>query len=69
MYQVSIRDLSNKEVRKIELNMAIDDIFYAGTGKILLKNDEGLHLLDVQLKRTTAFVKASKVSPFFCSAL
>ncbi|KAK6009925.1 WD domain, G-beta repeat protein, partial [Ostertagia ostertagi] len=59
--QISLRDLSNKEVRKIEMNIPIDDLFYAGTGVILLRNEEGLQLFDVQQKRVMAHVKASKV--------
>ncbi|CAI5439371.1 unnamed protein product [Caenorhabditis angaria] len=59
---VSLRDLANKELRKLEnINTAVDDIFYAGTGMILLKNEDGLQLFDVQQKIVTASVKASKV--------
>lgn len=59
--QITIRDLSNKENRKIEQNVTIEDLFYAGTGLLLLKNSEGIQLLDVQQKRVTAVVKVSKV--------
>ncbi|KIH62764.1 WD domain, G-beta repeat protein [Ancylostoma duodenale] len=59
--QISLRDLSNKEVRKVEMNIPVDDLFYAGTGVLLLRNDEGLQLFDVQQKRVMAHVKASKV--------
>ncbi|KAK6042602.1 hypothetical protein COOONC_19893, partial [Cooperia oncophora] len=48
-------------IRKIEMNIPIDDLFYAGTGVILLRNEEGLQLFDVQQKRVMAHVKASKV--------
>ncbi|CAB3408946.1 unnamed protein product [Caenorhabditis bovis] len=59
---VSLRDLSNKELRKLEnINTAVDDIFYAGTGMILLRNEDGLQLFDVQQKTVVASVKASKV--------
>uniref|UniRef100_A0A0N5AHK6 Coatomer subunit alpha n=1 Tax=Syphacia muris TaxID=451379 RepID=A0A0N5AHK6_9BILA len=58
---ITIRDLSNKENRRIEQNIAIEEIFYAGTGLLLLKNSEGIQLLDVQQKRITAAVKVSKV--------
>ncbi|KIH45111.1 hypothetical protein ANCDUO_24852, partial [Ancylostoma duodenale] len=60
-FQISLRDLSNKEVRKVEMNIPVDDLFYAGTGVLLLRNDEGLQLFDVQQKRVMAHVKASKV--------
>lgn len=43
------------------MNIPIDDLFYAGTGLLLLKNDEGLQLFDVQQKRVMAQVKVSKV--------
>ncbi|CCD73511.1 Coatomer subunit alpha [Caenorhabditis elegans] len=59
---VSLRDLTNKELRKLEnINTAVDDIFYAGTGMLLLRNDDGLQLFDVQQKIVTASVKVSKV--------
>uniref|UniRef100_A0A0R3S0K2 Coatomer subunit alpha n=1 Tax=Elaeophora elaphi TaxID=1147741 RepID=A0A0R3S0K2_9BILA len=59
--QITIRDLSNRENRKIELNVPIDDIFYAGTGLLLLKNNEGIQLFDIQQKRTLASAKVPKV--------
>ncbi|KAJ1346487.1 hypothetical protein KIN20_001277 [Parelaphostrongylus tenuis] len=60
-HQISLRDLANKEVRKIEMNIPVDDLFYAGTGVLLLRNDDGLQLFDVQQKRVMAHVKANKV--------
>lgn len=59
--QISIRDLSNKEVRKVELNQPCNDMFFAGTGKLLLRNDDSVQLYDVQQKRSIGSVKASKV--------
>ncbi|KAF8367713.1 copa-1 [Pristionchus pacificus] len=59
--QISIRDLSNKEVRKVELNQPCNDMFFAGTGKLLLRNDDSVQLYDVQQKRSIGCVKASKV--------
>lgn len=63
-FQITIRDLSNKENRKIEQNSTVDDIFYAGTGLLLLKNADGLQLLDVQQKRVIAAAKVAKVWDF-----
>lgn len=54
--------MSNRESRKIEQNSPIDDIFYAGTGLLLLKNNEGIQLFDIQQKRTLASAKVPKVS-------
>ncbi|VDM92463.1 unnamed protein product [Onchocerca ochengi] len=59
--QITIRDLSNRENRKIEQSVPIDDIFYAGTGLLLLKNAEGIQLFDIQQKRTLASAKVPKV--------
>ncbi|VIO97225.1 coatomer alpha subunit, putative [Brugia malayi] len=59
--QITIRDLSNRENRKIEQSVPIDDIFYAGTGLLLLKNSEGIQLFDIQQKRTLASAKVPKV--------
>uniref|UniRef100_A0A0K0EKX4 Coatomer subunit alpha n=1 Tax=Strongyloides stercoralis TaxID=6248 RepID=A0A0K0EKX4_STRER len=58
---VTLKDLQLKEVRKIEHNLFIEDIFYAGTGLLLLKTVEGLQLYDIQQKRVVATVKANKV--------
>lgn len=63
--QITLRDLANKEVRKIEMTTPIDDLYYAGTGLLLLRNDEGLQLFDVQQKRIMAQVKVSKVIIFY----
>lgn len=60
-HQISIRDLSNKEVRKVETPAVVNDIFYAGTGILLLKNDEGIQLFDVQQKRVISSAKVAKV--------
>lgn len=38
-----------------------EDIFYAGTGMLLLKTPTALILFDVQQKRKIASVRASKV--------
>lgn len=53
--------MSNRENRKIEQNMPVEDIFYAGTGILLLKTSDGVGLLDVQQKRVYATAKVPKV--------
>lgn len=47
--------------KKIEAPAGCDEIFYAGTGLLLLKGTDGLTLFDVQQKRALATVKATKV--------
>ncbi|KAI6182222.1 Coatomer subunit alpha [Aphelenchoides bicaudatus] len=60
-HQIIIRDLSNKDSRKIEHNLPVDEIFYAGTGLLLLRTPEGLQMYDIQQKRVLASVKVNKV--------
>jgi len=60
-HQIIIRDLTNKDSRKIEHNVPVDDIFYAGTGLLLLRTPEGLQMYDIQQKRVLASVKVNKV--------
>lgn len=66
--QLVIKNLKNEVTKKMEQNMPIDDIFYAGTGMLLLKNAEGVQLFDVQQKRVLASAKASKVKYVIWSA-
>jgi coatomer subunit alpha len=61
-HQLSIRDLQNQESRKIDYSGPIDDIFYAGTGLLLLKNPDSVSIYDVQQKRILVSLKVSKVS-------
>ncbi|KAL3074516.1 hypothetical protein niasHS_015346 [Heterodera schachtii] len=60
-HQLTIRDLQNQESRKVEYTGAVDDIFYAGTGLLLLKNADSVQMYDLQQKRVLASVKATKV--------
>ena len=60
-HQLTIRDLQNQESRKIDYNGPVDDIFYAGTGLLLLKNPDNVQMYDVQQKRILATLKVSKV--------
>jgi coatomer protein complex subunit alpha (xenin) len=60
-HQITIRDLSNKDSRNIEYNGAVADIFYAGTGLLLLQNAESIQIYDIQQKRVLATAKVSKV--------
>jgi coatomer protein complex subunit alpha (xenin) len=62
-HQLAVRDLQNQESRKIEYNGPVDDIFYAGTGLLLLKNPDNVQMYDVQQKRILASLKVSKVCP------
>ena len=60
-HQITIKDLSNKDSRKIEFTGPVNDIFYAGTGLLLLKNADNVQLYDIQQKRVMATAKVSKV--------
>ncbi|KAI6240458.1 Coatomer subunit alpha [Aphelenchoides fujianensis] len=60
-HTITVRDLNNKESRKIEHDLPVDDIFYAGTGLLLLRTPEGLQMYDIQQKRVLASAKVNKV--------
>ncbi|KAI6204356.1 Coatomer subunit alpha [Aphelenchoides besseyi] len=60
-HQILIRDLNNKESRKIDHDVPVDDIFYAGTGLLLLRTPEGLQMYDIQQKRVLASAKVKYV--------
>lgn len=45
-----------------------EEIFYAGTGSLLLRDADGVTLFDVQQKRSLATVKISKVKYVVWSA-
>lgn len=60
-HQIVIRDLTNKDNRKLDIAQPVEDIFYAGTGLLLLKNSDSLHVYDVQQKRVLVGLKINKV--------
>ncbi|ODM99965.1 Coatomer subunit alpha [Orchesella cincta] len=55
-----IKNLKNEVSKKIQVPNC-DEIFFAGTGMLLLREPESLTLFDVQQKRVLAEVKVSKV--------
>merc|ERR1712178_75191 len=52
--------LKNEVTKKITIN-GVEDIFYAGTGSLLVRDNEGVTLYDVQQKRSLAQAKMAKV--------
>jgi len=48
--QLVVRNLKNEIAKKVQVPNC-DDIFYAGTGCLLLKDADGVMLFDVQQKR------------------
>lgn len=59
-HQLIIKNLKNEETKKVQ-TPACDEVFYAGTGMLLLRDADHVTLFDVQQKRTLAQVKAPKV--------
>ncbi|XP_041985120.1 coatomer subunit alpha isoform X2 [Aricia agestis] len=57
--QLVIRNLKNEVSKKIATPNC-DEIMYAGTGMLLLREPDAVQLLDVQQKRTVATLKLSK---------
>jgi len=48
--QLVVKNLKNEIAKKVQVPNC-DDIFYAGTGCLLLKDADGVMLFDVQQKR------------------
>ncbi|CAL1531227.1 unnamed protein product [Lymnaea stagnalis] len=59
-HSIIIKNLKNEITKKVQAPNC-EDIFYAGTGCLLLKEADAVTLFDVQQKRTLATVKISKV--------
>jgi len=58
-HSLMIKNLKNEVTKKVQTPNC-DEIFYAGTGMLLLRDSDGVTLFDVQQKRTLAQVKISK---------
>ncbi|KAJ7418410.1 coatomer subunit alpha-like protein [Pitangus sulphuratus] len=65
--QILIKNLKNEITKKVQVPNC-DEIFYAGTGNLLLRDTDSITLFDVQQKRTLASVKISKVKYVIWSA-
>nr|XP_039274380.1 LOW QUALITY PROTEIN: coatomer subunit alpha-like [Styela clava] len=59
-HTIVIKNLKNEITKKIQVP-GVDEIFYAGTGSLLLRTADGITLYDVQQKRALASVKIQKV--------
>ncbi|KAJ8034907.1 Coatomer subunit alpha [Holothuria leucospilota] len=55
-----IKNLKNEVTKKVQIP-SCDEIFYAGTGMLLLRDTESVTLFDVQQKRTLGSARISKV--------
>lgn len=58
-HSIVIKNLKNEVTKKVTAQ-ACDEIFYAGTGMLLLRDSESVTLFDVQQKRTISQAKISK---------
>ncbi|XP_011690004.1 PREDICTED: coatomer subunit alpha [Wasmannia auropunctata] len=58
-YSLVIKNLKNEVTKKVQI-LNCDEIFYAGTGMLLLRDPEQVTLFDVQQKRTLAEEKIAK---------
>ncbi|XP_069693952.1 coatomer subunit alpha-like isoform X2 [Periplaneta americana] len=58
-HSLMIKNLKNEVTKKVQTPNC-DEIFYAGTGMLLLRDSDGVTLFDVQQKRTLAQVKIAK---------
>ena len=55
-----IKNLKNEVTKKVQTPSNCDEIFYAGTGMLLLRDPEGVTLFDVQQRKNLGHVKISK---------
>uniref|UniRef100_A0A8C7Z830 Coatomer subunit alpha n=1 Tax=Oryzias sinensis TaxID=183150 RepID=A0A8C7Z830_9TELE len=67
LHSLLIKNLKNEIVKKVQVP-SCEEIFYAGTGSLLLRDAEGVTLFDVQQKRSLATVKIAKVKYVVWSA-
>ncbi|XP_053408078.1 coatomer subunit alpha-like isoform X1 [Mercenaria mercenaria] len=66
-HSIVVKNLKNEITKKVQAPNC-EDIFYAGTGCLLLKDSDNVTLFDVQQKRSLASVKISKVkSVIWCN--
>jgi len=54
-----IKNLKNEVTKKVQVSGSCDEIFYAGTGCLLLRDADGITLFDVQQKRSLATLKVT----------
>ncbi|XP_032833195.1 coatomer subunit alpha [Petromyzon marinus] len=67
MHSILIKNLKNEITKKVQVP-SCEDVFYAGTGNLLLRDADSITLYDVQQKRSLASVKISKVKYVVWSA-
>lgn len=57
---IAIKNLQNDITKKIQAPVGIDEIYYAGTGMLLLRDSEKMSLFDIQQKRITGEIRMAK---------
>lgn len=50
-FQITIKNMKNEVTKRVQAPCNCDEIFYAGTGMLLLRDNDGLILFDVQQNR------------------
>uniref|UniRef100_A0A646QF04 Coatomer subunit alpha n=1 Tax=Hemiscolopendra marginata TaxID=943146 RepID=A0A646QF04_9MYRI len=66
-HSIVVKNLKNEVTKKVQTPNC-DEIFYAGTGLLLLRDSDGVTLFDVQQKRSITTLKLSKVKYVFWSS-
>lgn len=59
-HSVVVKNLKNEVTKKVQ-TPSCDEVFYAGTGMLLLRDEDGITLFDVQQKRSLTSIKLAKV--------
>lgn len=57
---VVIKNLNNEITKKVQVPSGVDEIYYAGTGMLLLRDPESISLFDIQQKRVLGSIRIPK---------
>ncbi|XP_018015149.1 coatomer subunit alpha isoform X2 [Hyalella azteca] len=59
-HQVTIKNLQNEITKKVAIPSNVDEIYYAGTGMLLLRDPENMSMFDIQQKRIMGTARVAK---------
>lgn len=66
-HQITVRNLKNEETKKLTIPLAVDNIFPAPNGQLLLRSEDKMMLYDIQQKKTVAELVTPEIKYVFWS--
>eukprot|EP01116_Phalansterium_solitarium_P014778 TRINITY_DN325_c0_g2_i1.p1 TRINITY_DN325_c0_g2~~TRINITY_DN325_c0_g2_i1.p1 ORF type:complete len:1233 (+),score=516.79 TRINITY_DN325_c0_g2_i1:73-3771(+) len=66
-HQITIRNLKNEETKKLTVSFAVDNIFPAPNGQLLLRSEDKMMLYDIQQKKAVAELTTPEIKYVFWS--